>query len=298
MLNEPVDHAVTRGCDVSLRYEGGHSTEYHTVVLENFEAVNYPKVVLEEATPEERRTETEQAKSQWRKEEKKQQGYEDRARKTSKIWSNDEKNREEQSQQQADKSRANGRQEKNKANSRQSEQKDCDRDKANFEVKHITEESCSQPVPKHPRTDADVQQGQYELKFDEVVTIIPKIDFNMETVEYKNPSFTVQKDTEVIHGEVEGGTKINCYMEENQSKFSEKNVDWAQARVAQAIFGSNVFCSAFNLKRLFSFAFQIMAKSTVKDTGLAEFDQSEQSTTDRALPLWRRLLAPIVPLKA
>ena len=28
----------------------------------------------------------------------------------------------------------------------------------------------------------------------------------METVEYENLIFTVQKDTEVIHGEVKGGT--------------------------------------------------------------------------------------------
>ena len=32
--DEPTDHAVTRGRDVSLRYEGGHSPENHTVVLE------------------------------------------------------------------------------------------------------------------------------------------------------------------------------------------------------------------------------------------------------------------------
>ena len=32
--NEPTDHAVTRGRDVSLRYEGGHNPENHTVVLE------------------------------------------------------------------------------------------------------------------------------------------------------------------------------------------------------------------------------------------------------------------------
>ena len=31
-------------------------------------------------------------------------------------------------------------------------------------------------------------------------TTIPKIDFKVETVEYKNLSLTVQKDTEVIHG--------------------------------------------------------------------------------------------------
>ena len=33
--------------------------------------------------------------------------------------------------------------------------------------------------------------------------------------------FTVQKDTEVIHREVKGGTKISCYLKENQSDFQE-----------------------------------------------------------------------------
>ena len=33
-------------------------------------------------------------------------------------------------------------------------------------------------------------------------------------------SFTVQKDTEVIHREVRGGTETNCYLKENQSKVS------------------------------------------------------------------------------
>ena len=100
------------------------------------------------------------------------------------------------------KGKANGRQDKDIANSRQSEPEDCDRDKAKYEEKHITEESCSQPVPKHPRTDADVQQGQYELKLGEVCTTILSIDFNVETVEYKTQSFTVQNDTEVIHREI------------------------------------------------------------------------------------------------
>ena len=30
----------------------------------------------------------------------------------------------------------------------------------------------------------------------------------------------MQKDTEVIHREVKGRTKINCYMKENQPEFS------------------------------------------------------------------------------
>ena len=31
----------------------------------------------------------------------------------------------------------------------------------------------------------------------------------------------MQKDTEVIHREIKGGTKINCVLKENQSEFSE-----------------------------------------------------------------------------
>ena len=33
--DDPQDHAVTGGRDESFRYEGGHSPEYHTIVLEN-----------------------------------------------------------------------------------------------------------------------------------------------------------------------------------------------------------------------------------------------------------------------
>ena len=55
-----------------------------------------------------------------------------------------------------------------------------------------------------------------------MIATIPKIDFNVETVEYKNLIFTMQKDTEVIHREVKGGMKITCHSKENQSEFSEK----------------------------------------------------------------------------
>ena len=67
----------------------------------------------------------------------------------------------------------------------------------------------------NPRTDADVQQGQHDLRLGEVRTTIPKIDFNEETVKYENQSFTVEKDTEVIHREIKGGTKISCDQKEN-----------------------------------------------------------------------------------
>ena len=48
------------------------------------------------------------------------------------------------------KSKANSRQ-KSTANVRQSKPKDNDRDKAKYEEEHSTEESYSQPVPKHPK---------------------------------------------------------------------------------------------------------------------------------------------------
>merc|ERR1719245_43983 len=32
-------------------------------------------------------------------------------------------------------------------------------------------------------------------------------------------SFTVQKDTELVHGEVKRGTKVICYLKKNQSEF-------------------------------------------------------------------------------
>merc|ERR1712010_37874 len=38
----------------------------------------------------------------------------------------------------------------------------------------------------------------------------------------KSGSFTVQKDTEMVHGEVKRGTKVICYLKEDQSEFLEE----------------------------------------------------------------------------
>merc|ERR1711957_830579 len=35
-------------------------------------------------------------------------------------------------------------------------------------------------------------------------------------------SFTVQKDSEMVHGEVKRGTKVICYLKEDQSEFLEE----------------------------------------------------------------------------
>merc|ERR1712228_336165 len=35
-------------------------------------------------------------------------------------------------------------------------------------------------------------------------------------------SFTVQKDTELVHGEIKRGTKVICYLKEDQSEFLEE----------------------------------------------------------------------------
>ena len=55
-------------------------------------------------------------------------------------------------------------------------------------------EQCQQQARK-----SSTNSRQYELKLGEVVTTVPTIDLNAGTVEYKNLSFIVQKDTEMIH---------------------------------------------------------------------------------------------------
>ena len=109
---------------------------------------------------------------------------------------NDDKNREEQGQQQA-------REEHSQRQAKQTP-KDCDRDKARYEEKCAVQ---SKVAATHPTSDADVQQqsiqsasqspdvqqGQYELKLDEEITTIPKIDFNEEILEYEKIIPTAQK---------------------------------------------------------------------------------------------------------
>merc|ERR1719412_3294441 len=41
-------------------------------------------------------------------------------------------------------------------------------------------------------------------------------------VGWSRGSFTVQKDTEMVHGEIKRGTKIICYLKEDQSEFLEE----------------------------------------------------------------------------
>ena len=103
------------------------------------------------------------------------------------------------------KSIANSRQEKSMANSRQekstanSSKRRAEPTAGKANQRTVTEtrrstrritrrntlqrKSNSQPVPKHPRTDANVQQGQQgqkELKLDEGIAKIPEINFNVE----------------------------------------------------------------------------------------------------------------------
>ena len=186
MLEEPKDHAVIGGRDENLHYEGGHNPEYHTVVLGNTDEQQKQRLLQTRPHKQHRRNHSQRASGEnqrrnhsqracGEKNEVKQHGYEDRAGRTSKIWSNDEKNREEQSQQQAEEqsqqqaeeqSQQQARQEQSQRQAREersqqqaSEPKDCDRDKAKYEEKHTTEESCSKQVAKHPRKNADIQQG-------------------------------------------------------------------------------------------------------------------------------------------
>ena len=47
---------------------------------------------------------------------------------------------------------------------------------------------------------------------------------HLRTENRKHSSLIVQKDTEVIHKEVGGGTEINCFLKEYQSEFSGEPV--------------------------------------------------------------------------
>ena len=164
------------------------------------------------------------------KNEVKQQGYEDRTRRTSNIWTNDEKNREEQSQRQArEQSQRQARepcqrQAREVRSQRQAKQTKGLRPRQG-EVRGETlqrKAAASQSRSTQEAMQMSSRGNTSERKPGEGITTITKIDFGEETMEYKNLSFTVQKDTEVIHREVKGGTKINCHLKENQSEFSEK----------------------------------------------------------------------------
>ena len=113
-----------------------------------------------------------------------------------------------------DKSRANCRQEKSLVNSRQSKPKDCDRDKVKYEEKHLTEESWLQPAsPEASKNRCRCPAGAIWAEAWRSVHDHPKDRLKRGNLEYKDPSFTVQKDTEVIHKEIKGGTKITCSTE-------------------------------------------------------------------------------------
>ena len=93
-----------------------------------------------------------------------QQEYED-SEKNTKIWSDDEKNREEQSQRQAKQTEG-----------------------LRTEARRSTRRSTPQRKAAASQVQ-DLQQGQYELKLDEGITTITTIEINEETVEYKNTNY-------------------------------------------------------------------------------------------------------------
>ena len=119
-----------------------------------------------------------------RKNEVKQHGYEATMRSQSSVQSS----RRGETMRRTE-SKANSRQ-KSTANGRLSKPKDCDRNKARYEEKYTVQ---SKTAATHPTSDTDVQQGQVELKLDEEITTIPKIDFDEEIVEYDKVIPTAQK---------------------------------------------------------------------------------------------------------
>ena len=99
------------------------------------------------------------------------------------------------------KSKANSRQDKSIANGRQGERTTTEtrRSARRIARRNTLQRKTSASQSRSIQEPMQMfQQVQYELELGEVITTIPKIDLNMETVKYKDQSFTVQKDTEVI----------------------------------------------------------------------------------------------------
>ena len=141
------------------------------------------------------------------KKEVKQQGYEDSGKRT-KIWSDDERNREEQSQQQA-------REEQSQRQAR-----------TTTETRRSRRNTVHKKVAA---SDADVQQGQGE-----VTMTIPKIDFTEEIVECKinhrdrseTSTQKVQKTVEFIYRSViDGkGSETECAITSDEHSLGDRGV--------------------------------------------------------------------------
>ena len=126
------------------------------------------------------------------KNEVKQQVYEDRTRRTSKIWSNDEKNREEQSQQQAEE---HGQQQAKRTKGlrpRQGEVRGKIRHRGKLQPAspEASKKRCRCPAGT---TGAEIWRSLHDPSQRSISTWKPWKSW------YKTQSFTVQKNTEVIH---------------------------------------------------------------------------------------------------
>ena len=138
------------------------------------------------------------------KEELKQQGYED-SEKNTEIWSDDEKNREEQSQQQAEEqSQRQAREEQSQQQAKQTKGRRPRQGEVRGETRYRRK---LQPAVQMS------QQGQGE-----VIMTIPKIDFNDEIVEYKksHPDSS-EAATQKVQKIVMDSLSLNKMYDESQS---------------------------------------------------------------------------------
>ena len=76
------------------------------------------------------------------------------------------------------------------------------------------------PLLQYSDTAVDFPVAK-QRREDNCMTKYNEIQMDNDSESRSDLSFTVQQDSEVIHREVKGGTKINCDPKDNQSEFSE-----------------------------------------------------------------------------
>merc|ERR1712066_88129 len=94
------------------------------------------------------------------------------------------------------------------------------------EVSHEWEQ-LNKNKPLWMRKSEDVTNEEYASFYKSLSDKIRVVSKHNDDEQYvwesaAGGSFTVQKDTEMVHGEVKRGTKVICYLKEDQSEFLEE----------------------------------------------------------------------------
>ena len=101
-------------------------------------------------------------------------------------------------------------------------------------------------------------------------------------------SFTVQKDTEQVHGEIKRGTKITCYLKQDHSEFLEvrRLKDWVKKHSEFIGFPIELYVEKSKEKEVSNELFRVAAQH---DEGLCQPAQMSTRYTSRAASILTRM---------